>query len=438
MTMGSTKHNSISIGLDQLAPEKARAAAWSRARSDGFLALLLPSVPVRVLGADGQQSVWFTRGVVVDGKAGDHASARFTAVELPDDFVLRRTLQLPALTDQEVAQAAQLEVEGASPFASSDLAWGHGAVHVGNSITVDIAMASRLQALGYLETVAAKLQSGSQPEVWAFPGDSPPIVLGGFGELRRLGQSSLRQRATIALLVLAVAMLLVIAATPVLQLRLRALEAVTAYDASVKRAEPLLRQRAGLSATLEKVGAIKAILVESGDPLYVMALLTEILPDDTSLLGVQMQGSKVTINGLTANAAALMQQLGSRPELRDVKAPTPATRSPGSPKDVFNVEFTLTRTLAPSGDSAATVGAATVGAVTGPNGGIPGVGAVRPAASVAAPAAAALSATQSATVAVTPRVAPPVAPAQPIGGSPSAGPVFGAPDPQPGASPKAR
>jgi general secretion pathway protein L len=416
-------------------------------RGNGVAGLLVAAVPVRVLGADGQESIWLARGTMVEAKASARTGARFRAVELPEESVLLRTLQLPALSDEEVAQAVKLEAEGASPFPSSDLAWGYRALPSRQgSLTVSIAMASRLQVLAHLASVGAQARPGPPPEVWSLPEGAPPIVLTGFGEGLRLAQSSFRQQATIGLLVVAGVLALLIAATPALQLRFRALEAVAAYDASVKRAEPLLRQRANLSAAGEKVDAIKAVLAERSDPLYVMALLTEILPDDTSLLGVQIQGSKVSINGLTTNAAALMQQLGSRPELRDVKAPTAATRSPGSPKDVFNIEFTLNPKPAPANSAAA--GATNVPA----DGGVaraepprPAASAAAPAASVATPAAApALAASAPTAAAIAPpapaAAAPPAAAAAP-GATPApagkrappllGGATFGVPAPSP-------
>lgn len=422
MTMGSAKNNSRFLGLNlNLAGEKL-AAALRRGRADRNLALFVPSVPVRVLGADGQEAVWITHGPVVGARTSNRSAVRFTGVELPEDYLLLRTMQLPSLSDQEIAQAAKLDAQGASPFPLSDLVWGYSALRSSQGpVVVRIAMASRLQVSSYLETVAGRAPAGQAPEVWAISEGFQPIVVGGFGETRRLANASLRQRGSFALLLLAAVTASLIAATPALQLRFRAVEAVVAYEASVKRAEPLVRQRAELSRTVDKVVAIKAVLSERSDPLYVMALLTDALPDDTSLLGVQIQGSKVSINGLTPNAAALMQQLGSRPELRDVKAPTAATRSPGSPKDVFNIEFTLIEKPAPGSGPASGEGAMPLPA-----------DASRLPASAAAPVASALSlpAVQSPPLVSAPSDArsAPASSQAPIGSSPLDGPVFGAPD----------
>jgi len=140
---------------------------------------------------------------------------------------------------------------------------------------------------------------------------------------------------------------------------MRAVQAVNAFDALNRKAEPALRQRAQLVRSADTATALKDVLAQRADPLYVMEVLTQALPDDTSLLGVQVQGAKVSINGVTGNAAALMQQLSARQEFRDVKAPVAATRPPGAPKDVFSIELTLVaRAAAPVAQAGASAGTA--------------------------------------------------------------------------------
>ncbi|RYH36524.1 MAG: hypothetical protein EON54_19450 [Alcaligenaceae bacterium] len=70
-------------------------------------------------------------------------------------------------------------------------------------------------------------------------------------------------------------------------------------------------------------------------------MLTKVLPDDTAVQSFKLQGRKVTVAGITGNASALMQLLGEQPGLRDVKAPSPATRLGASTKESFVIEFTL-------------------------------------------------------------------------------------------------
>ena len=77
-------------------------------------------------------------------------------------------------------------------------------------------------------------------------------------------------------------------------------------------------------------------------------LLTQALPDDTSLLNLQLQGLKVTMAGQTTNAAALMQHLSAQPGVRDVRAPSAATKPLGVTKESFSIEFMLDPKTLPS------------------------------------------------------------------------------------------
>jgi general secretion pathway protein L len=184
--------------------------------------------------------------------------------------------------------------------------------------------------------------------------------------------------------------------------------------------EPLIRQRATLLRNVETGQSLNDILADRADPMFVMDLLTRALPDDTSLLGLNIQGSKVSINGSTSDAAALMQQLSSRPELREVKAPTPATRPPGTTKDSFNIEFTLASAPPRAATVAGSQRAAALPAAS--------AAAVSASASVpVVPAAALLGAPPAVSVPQSPAPQPSAAPAARSGGASFGGATFGAP-----------
>ena len=132
-----------------------------------------------------------------------------------------------------------------------------------------------------------------------------------------------------------------IAITPTLQLRLRAIEAGYAYDAVQARTAPAQGQREALVRSIEELETLRTLLAELVDPLLLAEALTQTLPDDTSLQSLQVQGLKVTINGLTANAATLMQLLGNKNGFKNVRAPSAASRSPGATAETFIIEFEL-------------------------------------------------------------------------------------------------
>jgi general secretion pathway protein L len=313
---------------------------WLRMREGPVLALLTPVSPVRLLQADGGTSSW-VGGAPQPAHAG---WVGFVAVELPEEDVLRRSLTLPALGGTDIANAVRLEVLGMSPFTADDAVWGYGVRgprRGTGTVRVDIALTSRKLVARYLESQAARLQGMAQPEVWVLAGQEQPIVLAGYGEHQRVAYARRWRHVGYALLVSMVLLGGAIALTPVAQLRLRAKEAVGAFDAARQRTAPLVHQRESLLQSADQIKALSDILRERADPVHVIDKLTQVLPDETFLQGLHLQGNKVVISGMTTNASVLMQLLSAQPGFRDVRAPAAATRNPGAAKENFVIEFTL-------------------------------------------------------------------------------------------------
>lgn len=329
------------FGLDlrQLAGEWRQA--WAGALRSPWLSWLTPEAEVALRQPDGARSLWWN-GARQPG--GDAAAAHFQAVQLPEAMLLARTLTLPAaMSDADAARAVALQVQTLSPFAADDLLWGWrpGAENAGTR-QADLVLASRRQAAQYLQANAAATGSGPAPEVWAVLPAGAPIVLPGFGEGARRAWALRGRRLRGALLLLALALLAAIALTPTLQLRLRAIEAVHAYDDAARRTPALVHQREQLLRTADTLGALSGLLAARIEPLRVLERLTTALPDDAALQGFALKGNKVTITGLANNSAALMQVLGQLPGVRDVRAPSAATRSGGAnSRENFTIEFTL-------------------------------------------------------------------------------------------------
>lgn len=331
----------------------ARLGSMSRRYSEPWLDRLTPHLPVRVLLADGTEADWRRDGPLrpatqIEGP-NSRSDAGLTAIEYPEDRLLRRQLTLPDMSAVDVAEAAELDAVTASPFRSDDLVWGHRCKPLASGmLQVDIVLASRRQVQQYLETLGARLAGRKHPEgwaeVWSFVDGAAPVVIQGFGESRRTRLLS-RQRWVLAgLLGLAWCLLMGIAITPTAQLRLRAIEAVGAFDALQQKTAPLVAKRESLSKTTDQLRAMDEVLAERVRAVEIMGLLTRALPDDSSLLNLQIQGSKIRLAGQTSNTADLMQKLSAYPGLVDVKAPSAATRSLGANKESFSIELELTPT----------------------------------------------------------------------------------------------
>ncbi len=328
------------LGVDMRTLGRELRQAWADLQQRPPLSWFTPSVSVLLLQADGAQTLWW-------GSEGPQENPvttvpRIKALQLPEEMVLQRTLTLPPIDAADIANAAALQARTISPFAESDLVWGwrmHSRAQV--PAQIDIALASRRQVAQYLQSQAQRW-GADQPEVWVIPPAGAPIVLTGYGEALR---SALGRRGCwlrYALLGLAFCFVAAIAITPTLQLRARTIEAVHAYDAVALRTPPLVKERETLLQTVEQLTALSDLLDGRIEPLRVLERLTTVLPDDTALQSFSLKGQKVTLNGLTSNASALMQLLGEQSGIRDVRAPSAATRTGGvNSQENFIIEFTL-------------------------------------------------------------------------------------------------
>ncbi len=107
------------LGVDLALLWRDMREPWRNVHQWPLLAWLTPQPPVLLRQADGRQSVW------VGGKQIDSRTVpQFTAVELPDDYVLRRPLRMPAMAHDDALAAMALEARSSSPFDAADMVWG--------------------------------------------------------------------------------------------------------------------------------------------------------------------------------------------------------------------------------------------------------------------------------------------------------------------------
>lgn len=340
--MPSISSDARFLGVDIALLWRDMREPWRNVHQWPALAWLTPQPPVLLLQADGKQSVW-EGGERVTARA----TPRFKAIELPDDLVLRRPMQLPAMAADDARAAMALEARSNSPFDAEDMVWGHSLQAKGGQAAQrgELVLASRKQIAQYLATMpSASLGQSmdvSGAEVWVLTAHGHPAVLPGYGEAAREAYGASRRRWGFLLLATLAVAAAALAISPSIQLRSRALEAAQAHEALVKSAAPVVRQRERLLASVEALGALSELTNGRIEPLRVLDKLTQVLPDDTALQSVKIQGAKLIFSGQTANASALMRLLGEVQGFKDVRAPTATTRLGNVGKEVFAVELSL-------------------------------------------------------------------------------------------------
>lgn len=345
----STESRFFGLDLNQLKADILKT--WRRAPKWPPLSWLRPAQMLRLVPAEGAPTVVWESGEPVLKPGREPV---FWALELPEHMVLRKTVALPALDPQDCASAAELEVQAISPFAADDLLWGYTELsRSSKAVKLLVVLASRAQTEPYLQAQVAqqlhlqtlkgqsKAESLEQPEVWVFAPERRPVVFQGFGEQARYALGRKRLWWNVAGVALAVLLLAAIAATPTAQLRMRAIEATHAYEGMAAKTADIVAKRDTLIQSADKVAGLSELLAERIDGVQVLSMLTNVLPDDTALQSARIQGSKVTISGLTENASALMQKLSNQEGVKDVRAPSAATRMGGGNKESFTIELGL-------------------------------------------------------------------------------------------------
>jgi general secretion pathway protein L len=271
------------------------------------------------------------------------ALARFQALVLPEDILLRRSLVMPALAQAELQAALALQLHAFSPFPLEDLVWTSEVqlAEDGKTQHIHAALSSRKLIAQHLATLPTAATLGDI-EVWVpHVKDGHHAVASGFAENQRHRRSAAWRWVSASLVMLALALLVGIAATPSVQLYLRSKQAEAALQALQQKALPVLAERERFTLVTEKLTQLGDNFNQSVAPRPVLQLITEALGDDTSLLSLQVQGHKVSLTGQTVNASALMKKLDSLSGLREVRAPAPATKPLGATRESFTIEFTM-------------------------------------------------------------------------------------------------
>lgn len=322
------------FGLDLSGLTRFLRRGWDGLQRWPLLASLNPPEPVLAQWPDG------TRRLVSGASSrAAPASARsdLHALVLPLELVLSRQLQLPHLTDAEIAAALQLELQAESPFPVEALDWGWRLDRVEREgLAVTLAFAAREHVDQFVEA-----HHVGAPEGWEIWADADgPVPLLGRGEALRLERSRARGRRILLLVLLNVALLAVLAGTPYWQLRQRTVDAERQLQQLEHVSGEYLDARAALIAADAQRTAVRTWLADRADLPALLHKLTGVLPDTAYLNRFDAEGRRVRITGTAADGAGLMDLLRAEPQIGELRALSPIVRGREG-LDNFYLEFQL-------------------------------------------------------------------------------------------------
>lgn len=341
-------HEARLFGLDLAPLARLTREAWADFLHWPLVRWLVPRAPV--LLQDGGR--WWLvragspagRGLSLTDDAARKLASRHTLAWLVDESHLLRW-SIPSVPGANVAQMVALDVVGRTPFAADQTVWAveqapqaGGVIHVAAA-----ARATVLQGASAWAVQWGRSDGGAQAEAWVRgAGGTAYWPLAGINDERRLQRDQWSALGVIALLLCAVLSASALLLTPSVRLYMELRQARVAWLDLSQRAAGTLEARQTHAHLVERAAQLDAIAASASDPVGALRQITEALPDEAYLRGLQVTGSKVVINGETSGTtAALMSRLDQVPGIKEVRAPQPATKPLGAQREQFVIELQL-------------------------------------------------------------------------------------------------
>jgi general secretion pathway protein L len=259
------------------------------------------------------------------------------AAHVPHALLLERIVILPLAAEADVGNVLRYEIERITPFSSEELYWTwlvirrdreRQRLHLKLSLIPKTSVATLTAALERLSVVPSWLEVGTARSASIIP-------------LGRMAESDRRRRRGLRLACAGIGVLAIIAiALPfILQsvAESRIGEQMRALEPRVQLAETLRQRIAGYSTGAALVAAERG---RGGDPLAVLAAVTNVLPDDTFLADLSLKQGKLEMSGESKAAARLIAALAASPTIREPAFVTSVTRAENG-SDAFSIRANI-------------------------------------------------------------------------------------------------
>ena len=268
-------------------------------------------------------------GAALRGALGPRPGS--VALLLPPGAMLRRSVELPLAAERNLGQVLRYEMDRLTPFAAGEVDW-NWSVQGRDKARDRVRLALLLAPKAFSNTAIEALRAAGatvgvlESSLGAIPLD--PALQGG-GRWR--GQLVKAGALLCGLLALVAAGLPFAIQSAEMD---RVERSIRASRPAVDKAEALRRQIA--SGTLG-ADVLAAQREATGEVLSVVALVTDILPDDTYLTELGWRARTLTLTGQSAAAARLIGALSQEPTVRNPTFAAPVTRDELAKLDRFSI-----------------------------------------------------------------------------------------------------
>ena len=261
------------------------------------------------------------------------------AINVPGDALLERTIVVPLAAERDLTELLQHEMESITPFSSDEVFWTWSVtrrdrdrrrLHVRLSFVPKTALPHLQAVLDTLRVAPSWLEAATQG------GAARVIPLGNTtASVRRQQRNQRLVHAGIAGLAVAAI------AVPFIRQSL----ALWHVDARIRILEPDTRTAQALRERISKVSSAANLIAAEhqrvGDPLGVLSIVTNALPDDTFLTDLSIRQGRLEMTGQSRAAARLIGALSTSPTVRNPAFIASVTRAENG-LDAFSIRADVT------------------------------------------------------------------------------------------------
>lgn len=264
-------------------------------------------------------------------------SARRGAIRLilPPRLLLEQQVTLPLAAERGLDTALRWEMDRLTPFPAEAVFWSwrieqrdraRGRLLLRLRLVPKAAVASVIDALA---------TAGLSPTLLAAADPAVTVPLSSHASAPR-GAWGLRAAGALFALALAAAI-----ATPFM----RQERATSQIEARIETLRPDVDLAEGLRRRLtERAASADVVAAEAarvGNTLRILAAITDVLPDDTSLFNITLRDRALTLTGQSGSAARLIPALAADPAFRDPVFAAPVTRNEFTGAEAFTIRTEL-------------------------------------------------------------------------------------------------
>jgi general secretion pathway protein L len=260
---------------------------------------------------------------------------RAAVLQVPTGLLLERQVVLPLAAEMDLEGVVAHEMDRLTPFRAADIVWDatiarrdmkRGQIHVRVSIVPKLHLQPMLEALRQSGLAPTQIRAQSASE-------ERTILLCKSGAKRAWpGPRTLQWMQAGCGILAAVAIALPFILQSLEEKNID--DRIAAMRPQLTEADKLRNTIAGSTTSADLITRARN---EVGNPLQSIALLTDMLPDDTYLTLLSFHQRKMSVNGRSAVAARLVGALAANPLLHNPAFAAPVLRDETSGGETFSI-----------------------------------------------------------------------------------------------------